>query len=278
MRKGKEEINPGDRELVHMKRNEIICGDAARVLREFPGECIDLVVTSPPYGKIRDYEGYNFNFEAIAQQLARVLKPGGVIVWVEGDQVINGSESGDSFRHVLYFKDVLGLRLHDTMIYEKDGFSNSHARYGQVSEYMFIISSGDPKATNLIRDRKNKYKESWGNVKARMKDGSLMPKGKIKYKEFGIRTNIWRIGCGFMKTTKDQVYEHPAMFPEALAADHIKSWSNPGDLVLDPMCGSGTTLKAAQLLGRDYIGIDISEKYCDIARRRCSSFFKFEVK
>jgi site-specific DNA-methyltransferase (adenine-specific) len=263
-----------------MKRNEIICGDAARVLRGFPGECIDLVVTSPPYGNIRDYEGYNFNFEAIAQQLARVLKPGGVIVWVEGDQVINGSESGDSFRHALYFKE-LGLRLHDTMIYEKDGAPfPDKTRYLNLFEFMFVLSKGKPKAINLLEEKKFPRDKSkkMASITGGHGKRPMTVRKDVTLNAFAPKSNIWRIKSGFCCTTKDNVWEHPAMFPEALAADHIKSWSNPGDLVLDPMCGSGTTLKAAQLLGRDYIGIDISEKYCDIARRRCSSFFKFEAK
>ena len=72
-----------------------------------------------------------------------------------------------------------------------------------------------------------------------------------------------------MKSTPDKIaYKHPAIFPEALAHDHIISWSNPGDVVLDPFMGSGTTAKMAKLTGRKYIGFEISEEYCEIARKR----------
>lgn len=251
--------------------NKIINDDHVEFLSKFPKESIDLVITSPPYDNLRDYDGYRFNFWELGFQLIRTLKQGGVIVWVVGDATINGSETGTSFRQALYFKDA-GLRLHDTMIYRKNNFSNpSTVRYPQVFEYMFVFSKGRPKTFNPIKDRKNKYfgQTSWGRNTVRQKDGSLKERPKKVIAEYGMRYNIWKynVGKGF-SAKGDTAYEHPAIFPEQLARDHIISWSNPSDIVLDPMCGSGTTCLAAKQLGRDYIGIDISEKYCDIAQRR----------
>lgn len=101
------------------------------------------------------------------------------------------------------------------------------------------------------------------------KDGSLTNKGKKVVSEFGARTNIWRYANGKGFSTKDKIaYEHPAIFPEKLAEDHILSWSDPGDLVLDPFGGGGTTAKAAQLLGREWVLIDAVKEYCDIAKKR----------
>lgn len=253
-----------------MEVNRIIQGDAVRVLKTFPDKCVDLIITSPPYDNLRDYDGYSFDFEGIAGELYRVIKEGGVIVWVVGDSIIDGSESGTSFRQALFFKE-LGLRLHDTMIYEKNGASYpEQKRYYQIFEYMFVFSKGEPKTINLLSDRKNKWSSSWGKRSTRGKDGKLKQKGKLEnLKEYGVRFNIWRYSTGAGFSTKDEIaFEHPAIFPEQLAADHIRSWSNEGDLVLDPMNGSGTTTKIAQTLNRKFIGIDVSEKYCKIAEKR----------
>ena len=251
--------------------NQIICGDCVEVMKSWPDECIDLTVTSPPYDNLRDYRGYTFDFESIARELYRVTKPGGVVVWVVGDATINGSETGTSFRQALYFKDVCGFNLHDTMIYQKDTCSFPETnRYYPSFEYMFVFSKGTPKTVNLIRDRKNLYSGDTVHGSYRQKDGTLKKrrKGKIIQK-LGVRFNIWEYSTGKYHYTRDEIaFQHPAIFPEQLAADHIISWSNPGDIVLDPMCGSGTTCKMALKLGRRFIGIDIAEEYCEIARKR----------
>lgn len=248
--------------------NNVTVGDCKELLQDLPDDSIDLVVTSPPYDNLRTYKGYNFDFEPIALRLSQVIKPGGVIVWVVGDAVVNGSETGTSFRQALGFMGF-GLRLHDTMIYKKISSFSDPTRYTQSFEYMFIFSKGRPIAINLIKDRKNKWSKSWGKTSERQKNGELKERGKAHYKEYGVRTNIWNIHVGYGFTTKDEIaYQHPAIFPEKLARDHILSWSNPGDIVLDPMCGSGTTCKMAKEHGRQFIGFDISEEYCELARKR----------
>ena len=241
----------------------LIQGECSAVMAGMDAESIDMVLTSPPYDALRTYRGFVFDFEAIAAQLYRVLKPGGVIVWVVGDSVVDGSETGESFRQVLHFKS-LGLRLHDTMIYEKNGPAHPDVtRYHQVFEYMFVLSKGAPKTINLISDRKNRWggEQNFGTRTSRHQDGSLGSStlaGRT-VKQYGVRYNIWNINGGFgYSATDDIAYEHPAIFPEALARDHILSWSNPGDIVLDPMVGSGTTPKMAYLHDRNCIGIDIS--------------------
>lgn len=250
----------------------LLCGDASKVLATLPDACVDLIVTSPPYDNLRVYNGFAFDFESIAGQLARVLKPGGVLVWVVGDQVINGSESGTSFRQALHFKDVLGLNLHDTMIYEKDMFAYpDKKRYRQIFEYMFVLSKGVPKTINLIADRPNKYAGDTVRGGSRQSDGTLKQKsgasaGRV-IADVGVRYNIWRYTVGKNKSG-DYDDNHPAVYPEKLAADHILSWSNPGDLVLDPFIGSGTSGKMALLNGRRFLGIDISAEYIEMSRDR----------
>ena len=243
--------------------NQIIQGDCLEVMKEqIPDSFIDLTVTSPPYDNLRTYNGFVFDFEGIAQELYRVTKPGGVVVWVVGDATVKGSETGTSFRQALYFKEI-GFNLHDTMIWEKTGSGalGSVLCYAQNFEYMFILSKGKPKAINLIKDRENVVKKGKVKVNAGIDADKRYSTRVVERKPFGKRTNIWKID-----TQKNS--EHPAPYPEQLAEDHILSWSNPGDIVLDPMCGSGTTCKMAVKNGRQYIGIDISEEYCEISRKR----------
>ena len=247
--------------------NSIICGDCLEVMRDWPDNCVDLILTSPPYGTLRIYRGYHFYFEDIANSLFRILKDGGVLVWVVGDQVENGNESGVSFKQVLYFKDI-GFNLYDTMIYQKDGcpYPNQR-RYNQEFEYMFICSKGRPRVFNPLMEKTKWYGTNKGST-YRQKEGDTLRKD-VKINEYKIIGNIWKIPVGYMKGSKEPItFEHPATFPEKLAFDHIRSWSNEDDIVLDPMNGSGTTTKMAAKLKRRYIGIDISEKYCEIARQR----------
>ena len=256
--------------------NKILCGACQEVLASLKEECVDLTVTSPPYDNIRDYKGYSFeeeDFRAIVSQLFRVTKKGGVVVWIVGDATMKGSESGTSFRQALGFMEG-GFKLHDTMIYEKNTSSfparRTGKRYTQIFEYMFVFCKGKIKTGNLICDKPNKWAgwTNWGKNTQRGKDGKLKKTKDIKpVPEFSPRNNIWRynVGKGFNSTDKES-HSHPAIFPEKLAEDHILSWSNEGDVVLDPFVGSGTTCKMAKKNKRHYIGIDISEEYCNLAR------------
>lgn len=246
---------------MEMDTVRLFTGECAAVMAQhIPDGSIDLTVTSPPYDNLRTYKGYTFDFEAIAQQLWRVTKPGGVVVWVVADATINGSETGTSFRQALHFMS-LGFNLHDTMIYEKSGAAYPDSnRYWQAWEYMFVFAKFQPKTTVLLRDRPNKYVGVMGG------NGRG---GLCKRDENGIRYNIWRYATGRDNSTLDRdAYYHPAIFPEPLARDHIISWSNPGDVVLDPMMGSGTTGKMAVQTGRRFIGIDIAAEYVALARER----------
>jgi len=247
--------------------NKIIQGDCLDVMKEMPDNSVDLVVTSPPYDNLRDYKGYEFNFEGIANELYRVVKDGGVVVWVVGDATVNGSETGTSFKQALYFKEI-GFNLHDTMIWAKTKMPLNHNRYEQGFEYMFIFSNGKPKTFNGIRDKNNVEAGKTAHASFRDKDGNVKKTSsfnKTKIATLGLRTNVWlNKPC---LSNKDR-NGHPAPFPEGLVQDHILSWSNEGDIILDPMNGSGTTTKMAKSLGRNFIGIEISEEYCKIAKDR----------
>jgi DNA modification methylase len=249
--------------------NEIICGRNETVMALFPAECIDLTVTSPPYDGLRAYKGSGWDFETTARELWRVTKRGGVVVWVVADATVNGGESGTSFRQALAFM-ALGFRLHDTMIYRPTGlppYNEVPRRYVDNFEYMFVFSKGQVKTFNALKDRKN---ASFGRSTVstrRERGGELTTRKAIEIAEYALRTNIW----DFARTNDDQRGDHPATFPDDLAEDHILSWSNPGDVVLDPFVGSGTTPKMAIRHNRQFIGIDISPEYCDLARRRIAA-------
>jgi len=249
--------------------NRIICGDCLEVMKEMPNGCVDMVLTSPPYDNLRDYNGYNFDFKNIARELFRILKEGAIIAWVIGDATIDGSETGTSFKQVLYFKEI-GFNLHDTMIYAKENYLPQqiiNKRYANAFEYMFILVKGKPKTFNPF------YKKSiWGGISKsgtfRRKNGRLEGKYVIINEEH-IFPNIWTYQTGKEKSTKDTIaHEHPAIFPDKLAEDHILSWSNEDNIVMDPMCGSGTTCKMARSIKRNFIGIEINSDYCKIAEKR----------
>ena len=255
-----------------IETNKIYCGNCAEIMKGLDDNSIDLTVTSPPYDNLRIYNGYIFCFQAIARELFRVTKKGGVVVWVVGDQTIKGSESGTSAEQKLFFNKI-GFNIHDTMIYMKSGPSYpSKDKYYQVFEYMFILSKGKPKTFNPIKDRINRwYGQKWSKVRTRrQQDGSI--KRQIwdisEGDKLGVRFNIWQYAVGAGNHGDEFAHKHPASFPEGLAHDHIISWSNAGDLVLDPMCGSGTTCKEAMLLKRNYIGMDCSEEYVKLSEER----------
>ena len=246
-------------------------GDNVQTMREaIPDQSIDLVVTSPPYDNLRTYGGHTWDFEGLAAELWRAIKPGGVVVWIVNDATVDGSETGTSFRQALHFKEI-GFRLHDTMIWERESQYPDAARYYAGFEFMFVFSKQAPKAVNLIADKPNSTFGQAVGGSNRQPDGSRTRpacEGQA-IKQYGVRYNVWKVQKGFAKTTTDAMaFEHPAMFPEALARDHILSWSNEGDTVLDPFSGSGTTLKMARLMGRKGIGIEIHERYCEIAAER----------
>ena len=248
---------------------QVITGDCAAVMRDRVADgAIDLTVTSPPYDNLRKYNGYHFDFEAIAAQLWRVTKPGGVVVWVVADATINGSETGTSFRQALHFMG-LGFRLHDTMIYSTNKPPLNHNRYERQFEYTFVLSKGQVITFNPIMIPCD-HAGGKQSPTFRHNGAGLHKMHKLNpIKGTKIKGNIWHYKGGTASGDDPLAFNHPASFPEALARDHIISWSNPGDVVLDPMCGSGTTGKQAVLLGRRFIGIDISAEYIEgIARPR----------
>lgn len=260
-----------ERRYTILELNKIYCGDCLTIMKNIDDCSINLTVTSPPYDKLRTYNGYDFDFEKTAKELFRVTIQGGVVVWVVGDATVNGSETGTSFKQALYFKEI-GFNLHDTMIYQKNSYPFPPVnRYYQQFEYMFVLSKGKPKTYNIQRQETDPRWRNKNNKSAsqRNADGTVK---KLEYecgKNDRKMDNVWLLNTGYMRSTPDKIaYVHSAIFPDELAKRHILSWSNERDVVLDPMCGSGTTLKMAKITNRNYIGIDVSSEYCELSRKR----------
>ena len=250
----------------------LIQGDCLERMKEIPDGSIDLTVTSPPYDNMRSYNGNNEQWgegiwKAVVKDLYRVTSDGGVVVWVVGDSTIKGSETGTSFKQALWAMEC-GFNLHDTMIYNRSSMPNQSPRYGQDFEYMFVLSKGKPKTFNPIMVNCT-YAGYSTSPTSRDKDGVLKGSGTRIIKDTKKASNIWTFQAGKNKSTMDKIaFKHPAIFPEALAHDHIVSWSNEGDTVFDPFMGSGTTGKIAKLLNRNFIGIELDAKYFDISKER----------
>jgi site-specific DNA-methyltransferase (adenine-specific) len=251
-------------------KNKIINGDCLGIMKLFEDGAVDMVLASPPCDNLMPYKGFAFPFVLIAKELFRVVKDGGVVVWIVNDATIDGTETGTSFKQALFFKEI-GFNIHDTMIFRKRNPVPQiyRKRYNNEFEYMFVFSKGSVSTHNPIMVQclhaglelnGTTYKNYSRHEQKREKMANPVKNEKI-------RGNIWEYVVG--KNLEDQeAKDHPAPFPCELARDHISSWSNEGDLILDSMNGSGTTCKAAKQLGRNFIGIDIRQEYCVIARKR----------
>ena len=228
---------------------------------------VEMALTSPPYGDMREYGGHSpVDWRCVMSHLARLIVPGGVVMWNSADQTVDGSETGDSFRLALHALGV-GLRLHDTMIYCRDGVTFPDAnRYHPAFEYMFVFSNGAPANFNGIKDRRNKWAGTPMHGTQRERDGSKtrLSRDGQPVPEMGLRYNWWILN----PASTEEAVDHPARMPKAMATAHIETWTLPGQTVLDPFMGSGTTLRAAKDLGRRAIGIEIEERYCEIAVKR----------
>lgn len=257
--------------LIYNKNNiELYLDDCIKWMGKLNPNTIDMTLTSPPYDAIRDYNGYSFDFESTAKELYRITKPGGVVVWNVADQTVDGSESGTSMRQALFFMKC-GFKLHDTMIYiKKNPMPSSGKRYHQSWEYIFCFSKGTPKTFNPIIIE-CKYGNLKANQKYRGKNGEKNYKVTKRNSHSKVR-NVFEYVIGGGHTTHDKIaFDHPALMPEKLAEDQIKTWSNKNDIIIDPFAGSGTTAKMCLLNERIFWGCEISKEYCDIFVDRLSS-------
>ena len=263
------------RERVQFPTNEIRIGDNAEVLSTMPADSVHLALTSPPYGTLRTYDGKpQWDFAALRRELLRVLVDGGIVAWVVGDQVVQGGKRCIPEEHTLAFRDS-GFVVHDIIIYHKLGCpsrprNNAH---WNVHDRIIIASKGKPRTVNPDRIPCNTAGDVKGKGYQRAKDGGVSTRSRSgPIADTKPESNLWSFMAGWPVTTADKfAYSHPALMPEPLAAKIINAFSVEGDIVLDPFAGAGTTMEIAKLLNRRWCGIEISERYAELARRRVES-------
>ena len=251
--------------------NKIICRDNITYLKTLPDDCIDLVVTSPPYDALRDYNGYELDLHGLGEQLLRVLKDGGICVMVIQDSTKDFAKSLTSFRTIVDWCDNIGFRLFECNIYNRQGTEGAwwKKRFRVDHEYMPIFLKGKRPQyfdkENIKIPSKHGGKVMTG-ANIRTKSGRTGSR-KVKINPTKCPGTVMTFGntCGGESKLKSQ---HPAVFPIMLAYDMIECFCPPEGIVLDPFNGSGTTTLAAKCLDRKYIGIDVSEEYNNIALQR----------
>lgn len=256
---------------MNIELGEIYNENCLETMQRMPNGFIDMTLTSPPYDDLREYNGYHFPVEEISVELYRVTADGGVVVWVVGDRTVNGDETLTSFKHAFAFREA-GFKVHDTMIYAKNNPipSDCGKRYRQCFEYMFCFSKGQPKTFNPLT-MPIKQEKAFKSFRITSVGRNDLAHDHVAPKERKLN-NIFFYNVGTSSSRDKIAFGHPAIFPEKLAEDQITTWTNDGDIVYDPFMGSGTTAKAALLLGRQWLGSEISSEYVDIAETRIAAY------
>jgi site-specific DNA-methyltransferase (adenine-specific) len=244
--------------------NDLYKGDCLEVMDKLitDGVKVDVVITSPPYDDLRDYNS-DIDFEKAIKLFFNLLNDGGVVVWNCNDKTYKGSESLSSFKTAIMFCEN-GFKLNDTMIWEKTNPMPQvrQPRYNQVFEYMFVFSKGKPRTFNPIMVDCKSAGITYNSTCKTITKGKERIKKSFEINKQKKESNIWKFAVAQNKT------EHTAVFPLELPTRHIKSWTNENDTVLDPFMGSGTTGVACKNLNRNFIGIELDDKYYEIAKER----------
>ena len=256
------------------QKSGIICGDAVAELQKFQAEVFDLTVFSPPYDALRDYDGYEFDLAKLGAQLFRVTKTGGVVVMVIQDQTIQGHKSLTAFRTIVDWCDRVGFGLFECNIYQKQGKDGAwwRKRFRVDHEYMPIFVKGakpkyfNKEAVKIASKHAGKFMRGGAN---RNKDGVTVSSRAMVINPTKCPGTIWNYANGGDKVAMKRA--HPAAFPDKIPHDFVHVFTRPGDWVLDPMVGSGSTAIAAHVLKRNYIGIDVSRQYCELAAARIAA-------
>lgn len=261
------------KEFEHKKTsfNKIICGDAVEELKKISDSSVDLVVTSPPYDNVRKYNGFSYDLHATGREIFRILKEGGMAVMIIQDQTKNFGKTLTSFRAIIDWCDNIGFKLFETVIYKKHGAEGAWwtKRFRVDHEYIPIFLKGDRPQyfdkEHLKIPSKHGGKTMTGCA-TRLTNGKTLCSKKVTINPTKCRGTIWNyVTCGDGSRLKHQ---HPATFPDKIPFDLIKCFCPKNGTVVDPFVGSGTTVLAAIELEKNYIGIDISKEYCDLAKKR----------
>ena len=261
--------------------NRIIQGDCEQVLKEFPDDSIDLIFTSPPYADQRKttYGGvkpaeYVDWFLPKAEQFLRVLKPTGTFILNIKERVVNGERHTYVIELILRMREQGWLWTEEFMWHKKNAYPGKWPNRFRDS-WERLLQFNKRRKFNMYQEAVMVPVGDWAQGRLR----SLSETDKIRDES--------KVGSGFGKNVskwvgRDKVYptnvihmatecsnrRHSAVFPVSLPTWFIKLFTDSSSIVLDPFIGSGTTAMAAKQLGRKYVGIDINEEYCQIARQR----------
>lgn len=258
-------------EYKELPLNKIICGDAVEVMKKFPSNSVDIVITSPPYDAVRDYKGFSLDLHATGKEIYRVLRDGGVAVMVIQDQTKNFGKSLTSFRTIIDWCDNFGFKLFETVIYRKYGAEGAwwNKRFRVDHEYIPVFLKGERPQYFSKEHLKIPSKHGGRTLTGggtRLTNGIRIATRAITINPMKCRGTIWEyLTAGDGSRLKHQ---HPATFPDKLPYDFIQCFCPLKGIVLDPFVGSGTTVVAAKNLRRNFIGIDIAREYCEITRKR----------
>lgn len=252
--------------------NSILHGDCLDILARMKPEVVDLTVFSPPYDEIRDYQkGWKFDFAVLGRKLFHVTKSGGLCAVVMGDGTKDFAKSLTTFRLAVDWCDNAGWRLFECCIYHRDGNPGAwwKQRFRVDHEYILLFLKGKkPKTFHkepLMVPSKHAGKIYSGTD--RLTNGGFKQIEPKEVNQLKCRGTVWRYSTSNTEGNRTKLL-HPATFPDRLAEDIILCFSDPGDLVLDPMTGSGTVCVMAAKNSRRFVGVEISEDYCAIARQR----------
>ena len=257
--------------------NKLYCGNNIDVLKTIPDDSINMVLTSPPYDSIRTFKGFPVIDRAyriaLGHELMRIAKEGSVFLLNVQDQTTNRKKSGTSFRWAIEMMDECGWNLFETCIYARQGSPGGwwNKRFRVDHEYLMLFFKGKEPSyfnkTHMKVPTKNAGKlitvggnrKSDGSIRAIKKSfmckETQCPGTILKYKKSSREGNNLKI-------------THPGTFPDKLASDFIRCFTQENEVVLDPFLGSGTTCVVAKQLGRKYIGIDCCQEYIDLAQKR----------
>ncbi len=254
------------------QRNVVLRGDCLAVLPGLGNETVDLTVFSPPYDGIRDYKNnWSLDFGRLGDELLRVTKNGGVCAVVIGDGTKNFAKSLTTFRLAVDWCDRAGWKLFECCIYQRAGNPGAwwKQRFRVDHEYILVFFKGDRLRAfdkeHLMVPSKHAGKIYSGTD--RLTSGGFKTITPKAVNPFKCRGTVWQYVTSNAEGNRLKL-KHPATYPDRLAEDLIRCFSRPGDLVLDPFLGSGTTAVMARRTGRDYIGIEISDEYAVIAAER----------
>lgn len=265
------------REFGPYELDEVYLGDCVELMKKLPDGSIDLVVTSPPYDNLRDYKGnLDFNLHETGKEIFRVLKEGAIAVLVIQDQTINYGKTLTSFKTIIDWCDNIGFKLFETVIYRKHGPEGAWwtKRFRVDHEYMPIFLKGD--RPNYFNKEPLKVPSKHGGKimtgsGARKTNGQTQDAVTRPINFMKCRGTVWNYLMAGDKNPLKR--KHPAVFPDKIPYDFINCFCPENGIVLDPFCGSGSSLVTAKKLGRHFIGFDVEEEYCELSKERLLTEF-----